>query len=144
MSKDKQMNFRLKNGAWRTYAGPEYLNCYGSVRPVIHCFTTRPFVLKKGHGKKDIRVWLVGNSIPQLIDSETRMAFIKKIYAEKNRMIRSFNYHSEKLKVFYTRNSAVKAFEKLVAVRNNENLEAKRELNTAIEKGDIVTASQYL
>ncbi len=144
MLKNKQMNFRLKNGQWRTYAGPDSLNCINSFRPVIHCFTTRPFVLKKGRGKKDIRIWLVGNSIPQLIDSETRMAFIKKIYAEKNRMIRSFNYHSERFQVFYTRSSAVKAFEKLVALRNNENLEARGELTTAIEKGDIVTARQYL
>ena len=144
MPKNKQMNFRLKNGQWRTYAGPDSPNCINSFRPVIHCFTTRPFVLKKGHGKKDIRIWLVGNSIPQLIDSEARMAFIKKIYAEKNRMIRSFNYHSERFQVFYTRSSAVKAFEKLVSLRNKENLAATRELTTAIEKGDIVTARQYL
>ena len=138
------MNFRLKNGAWRTYAGPEFLNCFGSIRPLIHCFTTRPFVLNKGHGNKDVRIWLVGNSIPQLIDSETRIAFIKKIYAANNRLIRSFDYDSEKFKVYYTRTSAVKAFDRLVAIRNQENAEAKRELSEALARGDYHTASEYV
>ena len=137
------MNFRLKNGAWRTYAGPEFLNCFGSIRPVIHCFTTRPFVLNKGHGDKDVRVWFVGNSIPQLIDGDAHRAFIKKIYAENNRLIRSFTYHSEKFKVYYTRASAVKAFEQLVARRNKENAESKKELSEALARGDYLTASDY-
>ena len=136
------MNFRLKNRGWRTYAGPEYLNCFGSVRPVIHCFTTRPFILNK-KGDKDVRVWFVGNSIPQLIDDETRIAFIRKICKEKNRLIRSFTYQGEKLRVYYTRTPAVKAFDRLVAIRNEENAQARKELSEALAKGDYYTAVDY-
>jgi hypothetical protein len=137
------MNFRLKNRGWRTYAGPEFLNCFGSARPIVHCFTVFPSTLGK-KGDKDVRIWLVGNSIPQLIDSETRIAFIKKIYAANNRLIRSFNHHGEKFKVYYTRTSAVKAFDRLVAIRNQENAEAKRELSEAVARGDYHTASEYV
>ena len=137
------MNFRLKNRGWRTYAGPEYLNCFGSVRPVIHCFTVFPSTLGK-KGDKDVRVWFVGNSIPQLIDDETRITFIRKIYKAKNRLIRSFTYHGEKLQVFYTRTSAVKAFDRLVATRNEENAQARKELSEALAKGDYATASDYV
>jgi len=136
------MNFRLKNREWRTYAGPEYLNCFGSVRPVIHCFMVFPSTLgKKGHN--DVRVWFVGTSVPQLIDDDTRITFIRKIYKEKNRLIQSFTYRGEKLKVFYTRTSAVKAFEKLVAARKEENAQARKELSEAVAKGDYLTASDY-
>ena len=139
-----RLNFRLKNGAWRTYAGPEYLNCFGSVRPVIHCFTTRPFVLNKGHGNKDMRIWFVGNSIPQLIDGEMHRAFVKKIYAAGNRLIQSFTHQNEKFKVYYTRASAVKAFDRLVASRNEENAQARNELRGALAAGDFYTASEYV
>lgn len=137
------MNFRLKMGGWRTYAGPEFLNCFGSARPVIHCFTTRPFVLNK-KGEADVRVWLVGTSVPQLIGADTRMAFIRKIYKENNRLIRSFTYQGEKLRVFYTRTSAVKAFDKLVATRKEENAQASQELSDALANGDYHTASDYI
>ena len=140
------MNFRLKNGAWKTYAGPEYLNCFGSARPVIHCFKTRAFVLNKTG--KDVRIWFVGTSIPQLIDGDTRMEFYKKNGAfstrGKNRLIRSFTYQGEKLKVCYTRTPAVKAFDRLVAIRNEENAQARQELGEALAKGDYATASDYL
>ena len=137
------MNFRLKNRGWRTYAGPEYLNCFGSVRPVIHCFTVFPSTLGK-KGDKDVRVWFVGNIIPQLIDDDIRITFIRKIYKAKNRLIRSFTYHGEKLQVFYTRTSAVKAFDRLVAIRNEENAQARKELSEALAKGDYATASDYV
>ena len=137
------MNFRLKNRGWRTYAGPEYLNCLGSVRPVIHCFTVFPSTLGK-KGDRDVRVWFVGTSIPQLIDDETRIVFIRKIYKAKNRLIRSFTYRGEKLKVFYTRTSAVKAFARLVDTRKEENAQARKELGEALAKGDYHTASDYV
>lgn len=143
LQREQLMNFRLKKGAWKTYAGPEFLNCFGSLRPVIHCFKTRPFIFNKGHGENDVRVWFVGNSIPQLIDGDTHRAFIKQVYAENNRRIRSFTYLGEKFKVYYTRASAVKAFERLVAQRNNENAASKRELGEALAKGDYLTASYY-
>jgi len=139
---DITMNFRLKNRGWRTYAGPEYLNCFGSVRPVIHCFTVFPSTLGK-KGDRDVRVWFVGNSIPQLIDDETRITFIRKIYKAKNRLIRSFTYQGEKLKVYYTRTPAVKAFDRLVAIRNEENAQARKELSEALAKGDHYTAMDY-
>tara|TARA_Y100000310_G_scaffold55680_1_gene51060 strand:- start:2777 stop:3253 length:477 start_codon:yes stop_codon:yes gene_type:complete len=138
-----EMSFRLKNRGWRTYAGPEYLNCVGSMRPIIHCFTVRRRTLGK-KGDQDARVWFVAVTIPQLIDDETRIAFIRKIYAAKNRLIRSFNYRGEKLKVFYTRASAVRAFSKLVDARNQENAAAKRELSEAVARGDYATASDYI
>tara|TARA_R110000737_G_scaffold152154_1_gene181404 strand:- start:33 stop:509 length:477 start_codon:yes stop_codon:yes gene_type:complete len=138
------MNFRLKNRGWRTYAGPEYLNCYGSARPIIHCFKVLPTTLGKESDKKDQRVWFVGTSIPQLIDDVTRITFIRKLYREKHRLIRSFTYHGEKLQVFYTCTSAVKAFEKLVTARKEENAQARKELSEAVSKGDYATASAYI
>ena len=145
------MRFRLKKGFTHlglsfTYAGPECLNCFGGVRPVIHCFKTRAFVLNKTG--KDVRIWFVGMSIPQLIDGDTRMEFYKKNGAfstrGKNRLIRSFTSQGEKLQVFYTRTSAVKAFDKLVAARKEENAQARKELGEALAKGDYATASDYI
>jgi hypothetical protein len=141
------MNFRLKKGFTLTYAGPEYLNCFGSARPIIHCFKTRAFVLNKTG--KDVRIWFVGTSIPQLIDGDTRMEFYKKNGAfstrGKNRLIRSFTSHTgEKLQVFYTRTSAVRAFDRLVAARKEENAQARKELGEALAKGDYATASAYI
>jgi hypothetical protein len=140
------MNFRLKKGFTRTYAGPEYLNCFGSARPIIHCFKTRAFVLNKTG--KDVRIWFVGTSIPQLIDGDTRMEFYKKNGAfstrGKNRLIRSFTSQGEKLQVFYTRTSAVRAFDRLVAARKEENAQARKELGEAVSKGDYATASAYI
>jgi hypothetical protein len=141
------MNFRLKKGFTLTYAGPEYLNCFGSARPIIHCFKTRAFVLNKTG--KDVRIWFVGTSIPQLIDGDTRMEFYKKNGAfstrGKNRLIRSFTSHTgEKLQVFYTRTSAVRAFDRLVAARKEENAQARKELGEAVSKGDYATASAYI
>jgi hypothetical protein len=138
------MNFRLKNRGWRTYAGPEFLNCFGSARPIIHCFTVLPSTLGRKGDKKDARVWFVGTSVPQLIDDDTRITFIRKIYKAKNRLIRSFTYHGEKLQVFYTRTSAVKAFDRLVATRKEENAQARKELGEALAKGDYHTASDYV
>jgi hypothetical protein len=94
--------------------------------------------------KKDARVWFVGTSVPQLIDDDTRITFIRKIYKAKNRLIRSFTYHGEKLQVFYTRTSAVKAFDRLVATRKEENAQARKELGEALAKGDYHTASDYV
>jgi hypothetical protein len=141
------MNFRLKKGFTRTYAGPEFLNCFGSARPIIHCFKTRPFVVNKTG--KDVRIWFVGIGIPQLIDTDTRTAFYKKNGAwgqrhKKNRLIQSFTYQGEKLRVFYTRTPAVKAFDRLVAIRNEENAQARKELGEALAKGDYATASDYV
>ena len=141
------MNFRLKKGFTRTYAGPEYLNCFGSARPIIHCFKTRAFVLNKTG--KDVRIWFVGIGIPQLIDTDTRTEFYKKNGAfstrGKNRLIRSFTSHTgEKLQVFYTRTSAVRAFDRLVAARKEENAQARKELSEAVSKGDYATASAYI
>jgi len=137
------MDFRLKNRRWRTYTGPEYSNCFGSLRPIIHCFTVFPKTLGK-EGDNDVRVWFVGNSIPQLIDDETRIAFIRQIYKAKNRLIQSFTYQGEKLKVYYTRTSAVRAFERLVAKRKEENTRAEREYREALARGDHATAADYV
>ena len=146
ISPDTPLSFRLRKGYTRTYAGPEYLNCFGGIRPVIHCFNTRAFVLNKTG--KDVKVWFVGSSIPQLIDDETRKAFYQKNGAwgstrGKNRLIRSFTFQGEKLRVFYTRAPAVKAFQQLVAIRREENAQARKALSEALATGDYATAADY-
>ena len=137
-----KMNFRIKDSGWKTYTGPDYLNCIGSFRPFIHCFKVRPATLNK-RGDKRMRVWFVGNSIPQLIDDQARITFIREIYKGKNRLIQSFTYQGDKIKVFYTRASAVKAFDELVTERRRENAQARQELSDALAKGDHLTASYY-
>jgi hypothetical protein len=123
------MNFRLTRNATRTYVGPEFFDCHGSARPVLHAFKVRASTVGNT-GTSDATVFFVGTTIPERMDSEMRIAFVREIYRRGNRKIRTFGQRAgfdKEVTVYYSRKAAVDAFDKLVSVRRAENKVAKRE-----------------
>jgi hypothetical protein len=55
------LNFRIPAKKVVTYAGPEFLGCCGSARPVISCFK-RPGWLVGKSSAAEVRVWQVSTA----------------------------------------------------------------------------------
>ena len=118
------LNFRIPAKKVVTYAGPEFLGCFGSARPVISCFK-RPGWLVGNNSAADVRVWFVAMTVPEMLDSDTRQTYDKILFKTGYRKLRSFGTGNDKVRVFYSRKSAVDAFYKLVDTRKAENATAR-------------------
>lgn len=96
---------------------------------MLHAFKVRASTVART-GTKDVTVFFVGMTIPELMDSEMRMQFVKDIYRSGNRKIRTFGKRAgfdKEVRVYYSRSSAVAAFDELVRVRRAQNEVARNE-----------------
>jgi hypothetical protein len=73
----------------------------------------------------DVRVWFVAMTVPEMLDSDTRQTYDKILFKTGYRKLRSFGTGNDKVRVFYSRKSAVDAFYKLVDTRKAENATAR-------------------
>ena len=145
------LNFRVPKNKVVTYAGPEFYGCYGSARPLISCFKRPGWLIGHGSGKyrnADVRVWFVAMTVPAMLESDARRTYDNVLFKTGYRKLRSFGKGHDKVRVFYTRASAVAAFEKLVAERKAENkvaraeaLAARDEINNAESYAEAVNAT---
>ena len=140
---DNAMNFRIPKNKTIAYAGPEYPGCFGSCRPVIACFKRPGWLIgSTKHRNADVRVWFVAMTIPELLmDSDTRRTYDNVLFKTGYRKLRSFGKGNDKVRVFYTRASAVAAFDKLVAERKAEIEAARAEAKAA--RDEINNATTY-
>ena len=125
------LNFRIPKNKVVTYAGPEFLGCFGSARPVISCFK-RPGWLVGKNSAANVRVWFVAMTVPEMLDSDTRQTYDKILFKTGYRKLRSFGKGHDKVRVFYSRKAAVDAFTALVETRKAENASARAERTAAI------------
>ena len=141
-----KMNFRIGSQGTKTYTGPEFYQCAGSTVPVIHCYKfSANYFDCKAPTMKDIRVWFVFSGFDSDASSKMRMSYFEAISewvsrnqsAKKRAKIRSFIFKDAKVKVYYTRKSAVDAFATLVNDRRAENEEARNDHRKALETGDV-------
>jgi hypothetical protein len=128
--KPAALNFRIAKNKIVTYAGPEYAGCFGSARPVISCFK-RPGWLVGNRTATDIRVWFVAMTVPETLDSDARQTFDRTLFRTGYRKMRSFGKANDKIRVFYSRKSAVDAFTALVDQRKAENAAARDAITAA-------------
>ena len=124
------LNFRIPQNKVVTYAGPEFLGCFGSARPVISCFK-RPGWLVGKNSAANVRVWFVAMTVPEMLDSDTRQTYDKILFKTGYRKLRSFGKGHDTVRVFYSRKSAVDAFTALVETRKAENVTARAERDAA-------------
>ena len=125
------LNFRIPKNKVVTYAGPEFLGCFGSARPVISCFK-RPGWLVGKNSAANVRVWFVAMTVPEMLDSDTRQTYDMILFKTGYRKLRSFGKGHDKVRVFYSRKAAVDAFTALVETRKAENASARAERTAAI------------
>ena len=128
--KPAALNFRIPKNKVVGYAGPEYAGCFGSVRPVISCFKC-PGWLVGNRTAADVRVWFVAMTVPEAL-ADARRAFSRTLLRTGYRKMRSVGTGNEKVRVFYSRKSAVDAFTALVETRKAENASARAERTAAI------------
>ena len=127
--KPAALNFRIPKNKVVGYAGPEYAGCFGSVRPVISCFKC-PGWLVGNRTAADVRVWFVAMTVPEAL-ADARRAFSRTLLRTGYRKMRSVGTGNEKVRVFYSRKSAVDAFTAIVDQRKAENAAARDAITAA-------------
>ena len=127
--KPAALNFRIPKNQVVGYAGPEYVGCFGSARPVISCFKC-PGWLVGDRTAADVRVWFVAMTIPEAL-ADARRAFSRTLLRTGYRKMRRVGKGNEKVRVYYSRKSAVDAFTALVDQRKAENAAARDAITAA-------------